>query len=869
MVRVILFDRFGDPLGELSEDEVFGLVRTEKVNGEHSLTITTTRVLEKGWRVLTCDARGIWREHVVYGTDALHDSAERPFGSYYCVWSVQPDLMGTRVSAMPGVINPTTAALALDAALGGTGRWSRGTVSQTTTGGASMYDTDGWSAMGTLVETWGGEVDTTIGVGSAGVVSRQVDLYDKQGDQSGRRRFDFGADIKSVRRRIEDGPLYCRITPRGRGEETEGGGYGRKITIESVNDGKDYLENPAMVDLAKLPDGSGGWEYPTLEIENPDIETPAELKAWAQALLEESTVPKVTYEVDVMQLAREGADMHGVSLGDAVQVVDRKFGGLRIAARVMEMTVNMLDEADAQLTIGQVADDLSTMFGGFGTRLNTVANAVYNMNGGTYSTAGFLSRLLERLNEEINADGGYAYITEGHGILCYDTAVSDPLVGAEASKVVEIKGGSIRIANTKTAQGAWEWKSVFTSGHIAANLVTAAQLTAGYIGSASSGNYWDLDSGYMRVSGDIVLGGLNNTDGTMVVKDASGNTVATLDNSGANITGELHMLKKYDRRYQGSSVLYGPYYAGADIGEMELGSAGFTNSQYNLLIGAAASSVPESIYGMIVSNRYHNATTDSRLMIVPDPHGSGQVALASVEHLRLVSYIKKGYTGKSCVVDVGASTVTIGVGLTNYGQANEKRLSVGENGSTFTMPLTVQGGFYVQLNSNNKWLDLTSSNGLQLWKPFTCYSTKSRCVETDNYSDRLLYCYETPTPMFGDIGSGVIGEDGLCYVEIDDVFSETARTDISYQVFLQACGQGELYVSEKSPTHFVVSGTPGLAFDWELKAKQTGFEHLRLDDHQLSETIEIERDFGINADETYFDELNYCDEIERTLYEAA
>lgn len=499
MVRVILFDRFGNPLGELSEDEVFGLVRTEKVNGEHSLTITTTRVLEKGWRVLTCDARGIWREHVVYGTDALHDSAERPFGGYYCVWSVQPDLMGTRVSAMPGVINPTTAALALDAALGGTGRWSRGTVTQTTTGGASMYDTDGWSAMGTLIETWGGEVDTTIGVGSAGVVSRQVDLYDKQGDQSGRRRFDFGADIKSVRRRIEDGPLYCRITPRGRGEETEGGGYGRKITIESVNDGKDYLENPAMVDLAKLPDGHGGWEYPTLEIENPDIETPAELKAWAQALLEESTVPKVTYEVDVMQLAREGADMHGVSLGDAVQVVDRKFGGLRIAARVMEMTVNMLDEADAQLTIGQVADDLSTMFGGFGTRLNTVANAVYNMNGGTYSTAGFLSRLLERLNEEINADGGYAYITEGHGILCYDTAVSDPLVGAEASKVVEIKGGSIRIANTKTAQGAWEWKSVFTSGHIAAEVVTAAAITTGYIGNASSGTYIDLDSNTVQL----------------------------------------------------------------------------------------------------------------------------------------------------------------------------------------------------------------------------------------------------------------------------------------------------------------------------------------------------------------------------------
>lgn len=543
MVRVILFDRYGDPLGELSEDEVFGLVRTEKVNGEHSLTITTTRVLEKGWRVITCDARGIWREHVVYGTDALHDGCDRPFGSYYCVWSVQPDLMGTRVSAMPGVQNPTTAALALDAALGGTRRWARGTVTQTTTGGASMYDTDGWSAMATLVETWGGEVDTTIAVDSAGVVSRAVDLYDKQGDQSAKRRFDFGADIKSVRRKIADGPLYCRITPRGRGEETEGGGYGRKITIEDVNDGKDYLEYAPMVDLAKLPDGDGGWEYPTLEIENPDIETPAELKAWAQGLLEESTVPKVTYEVDVLQLAREGIDMHGVSLGDAVQVVDRKFDGLRIAARVMEMTVNMLDEADAQLVIGQVSDDLSTMFGGFGARLNTVANTVYNMNGGTYSTAGFLNRLLERLNEEINADGGYAYITEGNGILCYDTAVSDPLVGAEASKVVEIKGGSIRIANTKTAQGAWEWKSVFTSGHIAAEVVTAASITTGYIGNASSGTYIDLDSNTVQ------LGSRSHIN-------------ATIDNYG------------FDVNDQTTSVMH----------------LGYENSSYRLRIGKTGSS---------------------------------------------------------------------------------------------------------------------------------------------------------------------------------------------------------------------------------------------------------------------------------------
>lgn len=758
MVRVILFDRLGNPLGDLSEDEVFGLVRTEKVNGEHSLTITTTRILEQGWRVLTCDARGIWREHVVYGTDALHDSAERPFGSYYCVWSVQPDLMGTRVSAMPGVINPTTAALALDAALGGTGRWSRGTVTQTTTGGASMYDTDGWSAMGTLVETWGGEVDTTIGVGSAGVVSRQVDLYDKQGDQSGRRRFDFGADIKSVRRRIEDGPLYCRITPRGRGEETEGGGYGRKITIESVNDGKDYLENPAMVDLAKLPDGHGGWEYPTLEVENPDIETPAELKAWAQALLEEYTVPKVTYEVDVMQLAREGADMHGVSLGDAVQVVDRKFGGLRIAARVMEMTVNMLDEADAKLTIGQVADDLSTMFGGFGTRLNTVANAVYNMNGGTYSTAGFLSRLLERLNEEINADGGYAYITEGHGILCYDTAVSDPLVGSEASKVVEIKGGTIRIANTKTAQGAWEWKTVFTSGHIAANLINAANIVAGSITSANGNSYWDLDSNQLVTANmqayNMQATGSVTTESTNYKTVISGGYIGTSyrENSSAQWENSGSIVPTAVNSYRGLK-LHSPY-------------------------------VPETGSHRRIGNLIITATTINAHILYL--YGTG-----SVEQPRLI--------------------------LAHFGTTSDDNIAELEAAKVY---LTGQRVY---------------SSRLSVDGAFSATGTKSRLVDTDSYDRRLLYSYETPTPMFGDIGGGTIGADGYCYVMVDDVFSETTRTDYAYQVFLQKCGEGDLWVAEKYPTHFVVRGTPGLSFDWELKARQMGFEHLRLENEDLDE----------------------------------
>lgn len=500
MRRVMLFDRYDAPIGELSQDDVFGLVRREEINGEHALEITTTRVLEQGWRVLTQDGTGKWREHVVYGTDALHDSGDRPIGTYYCTWSLQHDLMGTRVSRMPGTTTPVAAAVALEAALDGTARWQVGTVTNTATGGASMHDMSGWSAIGTVVSTWGGELDATIEVGSSGILSRKADLYAKQGNQSPKRRYDFGADLKSIRRKLPDGPMYCRITPRGKGEETASGGYGRKITIESVNGGKDYLENGDMVDAAKLPDGNGGWEYPTIEVENPDCETPAELLEWSRSVVDEYTVPKVTYEIDVMQLSAEGVDMHGVALGDAVHAVDRRFGsGVRVSARATAQTVNMLDESDVKLTLGHIDGGLAGMLGDLGGRVSALMSTVQTMNGGTLSTAEYLTRLLERLNAEINATGGYTYVTEGEGIKTYDRAVSDPLVGAEADAVVEIKGGTIRIANSRTAQGEWDWRTVFTSGHLAADVVTAAQLTSGYIGSPS-GNYWNLDTGELRMA---------------------------------------------------------------------------------------------------------------------------------------------------------------------------------------------------------------------------------------------------------------------------------------------------------------------------------------------------------------------------------
>ena len=121
----------------------------------------------------------------------------------------------------------------------------------------------------------------------------------------------------------------------------------------------------------------------------------------------------------------------------------------------------------------------------------------------------------------------------------------------------------------------------------------------------------------------------------------------------------------------------------------------------------------------------------------------------------------------------------------------------------------------------------------------TVNGTKSRRAKADEFGERLLYCYETPSPMFGDVGEGVIDETGLCYVFLDPVFAETI-SNTQYQVFLQKYGQGECFVLERKPDYFVVQGEPGLSFGWELKAKQKDFDQLRLEREQeeLEETVD-------------------------------
>lgn len=179
-------------------------------------------------------------------------------------------------------------------------------------------------------------------------------------------------------------------------------------------------------------------------------------------------------------------------------------------------------------------------------------------------------------------------------------------------------------------------------------------------------------------------------------------------------------------------------------------------------------------------------------------------------------------------------------------------------------PITVQTDITMHMTDESLYLGSVSNYKFHFGKERSSFyqpvtiggslsvaGTKNRIIDTENYDTRKQYCYETATPYFGDIGSGCTDNTGKCYIDINDIFSETVNTGVEYQVFLQKEGQGDIWVEEKTDSYFVVRGTENLKFSWEIKAIQKDYEFERLEKFDNSEKEEV-----IDYEKEYMEEIN-------------
>ncbi len=181
----------------------------------------------------------------------------------------------------------------------------------------------------------------------------------------------------------------------------------------------------------------------------------------------------------------------------------------------------------------------------------------------------------------------------------------------------------------------------------------------------------------------------------------------------------------------------------------------------------------------------------------------------------------------------------------------------GPSGSAYYSPQTVE------MSANNGdsaylvtgWLYVKDGGKIFNYDQFGCSidtnltvkGAKNRAVTTKDFGQVLQYCYEMPSPMFGDIGSGRTDSSGCSHIYFDQIFRETVTSDMQYYVFLQKEGRGDLWIEEKTPEYFLVKGTPDLPFSWEVKVKQRDYEYDRLDVMDESKK-ETEMDYTAQAE---------------------
>lgn len=268
------------------------------------------------------------------------------------------------------------------------------------------------------------------------------------------------------------------------------------------------------------------------------------------------------------------------------------------------------------------------------------------------------------------------------------------------------------------------------------------------------------------------------------------------------------------------------------------------SDQGNPLLVGYCDANRENYYGVVVIDDTKQAN-------------GNQTVVGLYDHMAFFDYQALHFYGLDHTIPLGKITVADSNNTLNIlGKQNYSSVRIGE----MTTNANTYQGF---ANFDIK--------GLHVWGNISCSGSKSRMVSTKNYDGVKLNAYETADCYFGDIGEGTIGEDGLCYVYIDPLLLETINTKCTYQVFVQAYGDGKAYPIERKETFFVIKGTPGLKFGWEFKAKQRGYETERLEREKLELS---EQDSGesfldyIDKEPDYDDfAIKYLKDYEKELIE--
>jgi len=367
-------------------------------------------------------------------------------------------------------------------------RWQLGTVNIQRRYTGNFYYVTRKEAISKLIEATQIEIKPRLEFSRGKITGRYLDVFTRLGARNGK-VFVHGRDLLTVSEKKSQGAIYTAVVGRGKGEETDTGGYGRRISFKDVEwrrtsgqpvdkpVGQEYVEIPAMTKLYGFEKGT----KPRIKIvEFQDEADKEKLLRLSYEWLEKNSRMQVEYSAKVLNVGN-------LELGDTVGIFNPKLG-IKYETRVFKVKRNLVDNKLTEFGIG---DKVTT------SPFSRTIELAKEMKNFQDDTVYWLDKIRERLSDKLINEDGYNYDLKADneykvpaGYYSFDKPIDQ-----NPTKVVYMGAGKIAIADSKKPTGEWNWRTFLDGRGATLDLINTGVLRAGRIQSADGRSYWDLDTG--------------------------------------------------------------------------------------------------------------------------------------------------------------------------------------------------------------------------------------------------------------------------------------------------------------------------------------------------------------------------------------
>ena len=371
-------------------------------------------------------------------------------------------------------------------------RWQLGTVNIQRRFTGNFYYVTRKEAISKLIEATQIEIKPRLEFSRGKITGRYLDVFTRLGARNGK-VFVHGRDLLTVSEKKSQGAIYTAVVGRGKGEETDTGGYGRRISFKDVEwrrtsgqpvdkpVGQEYVEIPAMTRLYGFEKGT----KPRIKIVEFQDETDKEkLLRLSYEWLEKNSRMQVEYSAKVLNVGN-------LELGDTVGIFNPKLG-IKYETRVFKVKRNLVNNKLTEFGIG---DKVNT------SPFSRTIELAKEMKNFQDDTVYWLDKIRERLSDKLINEDGYNYDLKADneykvpaGYYSFDKPIDQ-----NPTKVVYMGAGKIAIADSKKPTGEWNWKTFLDGRGATLDLINTGVLKAGRIQSADGRSYWDLDTGEFHI----------------------------------------------------------------------------------------------------------------------------------------------------------------------------------------------------------------------------------------------------------------------------------------------------------------------------------------------------------------------------------